>query len=308
MVRKFSQGQAVVLALLLTAVVLTVGLAVVSQSIVDVRSSTQAQEVVQAFSAAEAGIEQALLAGSAGDITGYVGNASFFVRTDSLGLNKTKFILPRGMVSGDSQTLWLVSHNAGGVLGCPCGYFQGSPEITLYWGAVGASPAPALLVDVYYKLPAGGSDYSGIRMKRYAFDDPNLARSNNFDTSINTNPGPLVIDGTSTDFLYSKTVTLPSPVTFNASDGLQMIRVKILYTTGSPQPVAFDLPNLVNGTGSNQNPGLPAQGFMPSSQGSVGQPNSPSSATIQLTSVYPFPDASGIFDYAIFGGAGSIIK
>ena len=51
-----SAGQAVIFALLLTAVVITVGLAVVSQSIVDVKTSTQSQETVKAFTAAEAGI------------------------------------------------------------------------------------------------------------------------------------------------------------------------------------------------------------------------------------------------------------
>lgn len=57
-----SSGQAVLLILLVVAVALGLGLSIMSQSTTDIRMSQQEQESARAFSAAEAGIEDALKA------------------------------------------------------------------------------------------------------------------------------------------------------------------------------------------------------------------------------------------------------
>ena len=310
-VMKFSQGQAIVLALLLTAVVLTVGLAVVSQSVVDVRTSTQSQEVVQAFSAAEAGIQQSLnqavSLGQMSPVSGNVGNGSFNATIAALGEGDEQYVFPRDMVSGDAQTLWFVSHSAGGDLGCPCSSLTSGSTFKVYWGKQGmtGSEVPALVLDVYYKSPAGGPDYSNIKVARAAYDP--AARANSF-TSSGINSAGYTLLGQ--PFGYYTTVDLGAAGlnvdTYSSSDGIQMIRARILYSTGTAQPVGFDFTGsgLVTGTNS----GLASQGFIPDSQGSVGVSGTATSATIHLTSVYAYPDPPSVFDYAIFGGAGSILK
>ena len=60
---KKQSGQALLIILLVMAVGLTVALAIVSRSVTDIRISRQEEESARAFSAAEAGIEQALIGG-----------------------------------------------------------------------------------------------------------------------------------------------------------------------------------------------------------------------------------------------------
>lgn len=55
-----NSGQVTLLVLLVMVVLLTVGLAVVSRSVTDIRISKETEESARAFSAAEAGIEEAL--------------------------------------------------------------------------------------------------------------------------------------------------------------------------------------------------------------------------------------------------------
>ena len=60
-------GQALLIVLLTLAVTLTVVLSVVSRSVTDITVSTYEEDALRAFSAAEAGIEEALLKGSIED-------------------------------------------------------------------------------------------------------------------------------------------------------------------------------------------------------------------------------------------------
>jgi len=57
---KKNSGQITLIALLVMVVLLTIGLAVVSRSVTDIRISKETEESARAFSAAEAGIEEAL--------------------------------------------------------------------------------------------------------------------------------------------------------------------------------------------------------------------------------------------------------
>lgn len=60
MSKKSERGSILAGALAITAVLLTIGLAVVSRSVTDINISTESEEAVRTFSAAEAGIEKAL--------------------------------------------------------------------------------------------------------------------------------------------------------------------------------------------------------------------------------------------------------
>ncbi|MGB9585898.1 MAG: hypothetical protein ACPL7A_00585, partial [Anaerolineales bacterium] len=61
---KKNSGQALLIILLVMAVGLTIGLAVISRSVTDIRISRQEEESARMFSVAEAGIEEALKAGA----------------------------------------------------------------------------------------------------------------------------------------------------------------------------------------------------------------------------------------------------
>lgn len=60
MLKKKSSGQVALIVLLIMVVILTIGLSLASRSITDIRISQDEKEALRAFSAAEAGIEEAL--------------------------------------------------------------------------------------------------------------------------------------------------------------------------------------------------------------------------------------------------------
>ena len=74
---KRESGQALILVLLSLSVVLTLVLYVVSRSVTDVAVSSQQEESVRAFSAAEAGIEKTLVIGTGNATPAPVGDSSY---------------------------------------------------------------------------------------------------------------------------------------------------------------------------------------------------------------------------------------
>ena len=89
-VQRGNEGQALILVLLGLAVVLTVVLFILSRSITDVAVSSSQSQSVSAFSAAEAGVEQALVIGTGGNSS--VGSASYTSQVTNVGQNNTSFI------------------------------------------------------------------------------------------------------------------------------------------------------------------------------------------------------------------------
>lgn len=306
---RHSAGQAVIFALLLTAVVITVGLAVVSQSIVDVKTSTQSQETVKAFTAAEAGIEYSLASALVGTVntqlTGTVGSATYNAKVTPLGLNQNYYILPRTMVSGDAQTLWFVSHDPNGDLACPlCATLSPvNPTFDVYFGNSITSPLPALVVDIYYKSSPGNLGYSDIKIARAAYDpDSSRQSSDKFDSPAG---GSSFTAPWGDTYPYKAIINLDTlgidQSVYKTPNGLQIIRARILYAT-TGQSVAFDF-GTVGGRSLSGGAGLPSQGFQPQSVGTI-----QNSSSIKLTSVYPWPDAFAMFDHAIFAGSGGLCK
>ena len=72
---KRQRGQTLLIVLLLLAVVLTIALSIASRSITDINVSIKEEEAARAFSAAEAGIEQALIGGP---VSGTLPNGATF--------------------------------------------------------------------------------------------------------------------------------------------------------------------------------------------------------------------------------------
>jgi len=178
-----SSGQAVLLVILGMAVVLTIVLSVVSRSVTDVSVTNVEEGSSKAFSAAEAGIER-LLIGDASFISNLdLGNNASIQSAQSLvlGEGEASFDFPDTYNSGDLATVWFVSHDDTNIqkLSCtgkPC--FNGT-SFSIHWNG-----DVAVEVSVYYDtngssgVIASTPNFSGVKVKRFAFD-PNATRRNN---------------------------------------------------------------------------------------------------------------------------------
>lgn len=120
-------GQALLIVLLSMAVVLTIVLSIFSNSVTDIAVTTSEAESLRAFSAAEAGIEKALVA--LAPQSGSFGEDAFQTSVTNFAEGLTSFAYPMDLASGDGAVLWFVSHDSNDKLSCsdsskPC--FKGS--------------------------------------------------------------------------------------------------------------------------------------------------------------------------------------
>ena len=261
--KKQNSGQALLLILLVMAAIITVVASIVSRSVTDVSISSREEESQRAFSAAEAGVEKALLnpvpiLSQNLDQSGTSFNASV---SDFAKLS-TSFVYPSELSNGDVAPVWFVSHdvNNNDSLSCsgglPC--FTGT-GINVCWGKQGTNSSqadtPAVELSAFYTRTPG--DYSTAAVVR-ATVDPNPGRrvSNAFSPP---DGGTCSISGQT--FQFQKTFTfaglgIPASV-FNTANGLQFARLKLHYNSIT-QPVGFQV---VGGQ-------LPAQGRQIDSLGS----------------------------------------
>lgn len=289
------RGQALVIIVLVMAVVLTIALSVVSRSITDINISTKDDNSSRAFSAAEAGIEQALLNGP---LTGNLPSQdSFSSEITLLASGGTELAVPLLLSSGETAPVWLVGHDDSGELACsvdkPC--FTGS-QLKVCWGEKdtpdNVSTTPAIEVSVLYTT--SDTDFSTTKIARTAFD-PHLTRTDN-NSFIKGNDGECTISGVIYEF--SKTVDLASvgvtvrPST-NVRRGPQFARLRLLYNTTQSHPVGVS----VQGSGN-----FPIQGKRVTSTGFSGE------AQRRLEVYQLYSDLPPVFDFTIFSGSGGIVK
>ena len=268
--RKNESGQALVLILLSLSVVLTLVLFILSRSITDVAVSSNQEQSVRAFSAAEAGIERSLVVGTGFASPQTIGNASYTTSVTDFALNSTDILFPSPVTSGDTVTEWFVSHAADGSLTCssgPC--FRGS-QIKVCWGNPGATfldpnKIPAVEVSVYYESSPG--EMATVNVGRAAVD-PNASRRpvNSFDAP---DGGTCIINGQA--YQFQKTITFASlgitAGSYGVDGGLQLAKIRLLYNS--------DIPHLVGTTvtGITGNDKLPSQGKRIDSSGLAGGSN-----------------------------------
>lgn len=112
-------GQAALIVLLMSAVVLTIGLATTARTVTDIKISSQLEESAKALSAAEAGIERGLTGGSCNVTAAELDNVASAACTvcnlgvDNCGLGAGNYTF--GTVEkGDVRTIWFVDHDASG--------------------------------------------------------------------------------------------------------------------------------------------------------------------------------------------------
>lgn len=288
-------GQAILLVVISLAVVMTVVLSVVARSVTDVRIAVKEEESLRAFSAAEAGVEKALVSNLTGTqtvIAEDLTNSSFTAQVSNFAQNLSEFNYPKELISGDAATVWFVSHDTGGSLVCnsgaglPC--FTGS-AIRICWGEQGTSgnsaTTPAVEAAVFFDpSPSVAGSYSDMSVARATYD-PNAGRrsSNSF---ASPDGGTCTIAGKTYQFQKNITFTdlgIPGGST-TSQNGLQLARVRLLYNTTTAQPIGVSV------TGS----GLPGQGKQISSTGNSGG----ATRKVEVYTLYPgFPS---VFDSAVF--------
>lgn len=252
---KYNSGQALLLTLFSMAVVLTIALSVISRTITDISVTTGSEDSLRAFSAAEAGVEQAIIAG-VGDSGIFANNASYTSTVSDFYSGESEFIYPFGNLSaGESGIIWFVSHDEDGnmqVCNPPTIPCYDSTKFDVCWGkpGIGLSAPPAIEVSIFYYDDLDAK----YRIYRAAID-PNSARraSNNF---IDVDSTTCTIDGTSLSYL--KTIDVGSGI-----KNLKFARIRFLYNTES-QP--FGVKASVGST-------FPSQGRKIDSQGKAGTSN-----------------------------------
>ena len=272
-------GQALVLVLLSLSVVLTIVLFVLSRSITDIAVSTSGEEAIRAFSAAEAGVEKALVLGPSG---GPIGDANFSASVESFAEGQYQFNYPLDLASGDSATIWFVSHDDSGSIICdaenPC--FSGN-QMKVCWGESGTSASssttPAIEISVFY-------DDGSIKIGRGAFDPYSGRPTSNFFSQPDS--------GTCT--ISDKTYEFQKTIDFSdlgAADELLFAKVRMFYNSDRSHGVGVD----VNFPG---NDALPSQGNLINSTGTSGE-------SVRRVEVFQsFSEPPSIFDSAVFSSTG----
>ena len=273
------RGQALLIVVLVMAVALTIGLAVVSRSITDIKISRQEEESARVFSVAEAGIEEALKLGSG--TSGTISEISYTVSETGQGGGR-EFVFPATINAGDTQTVWLVGHDNGNLT--ETGRYTGN-TIDLYWGNENQDPnqstTPALEVSVIYKE---GTSY---KLTRGAFD-PNSSRrnDNSFDEA---DVGSYSIGGKTFRFrkLGFTLLTLSGGTPY-------AIRLKLIYNNDQAQILGV----ADNNADGAQN--FPSQGKCYESTASL----STSGITRKVQQCQFHKTPPGIFDYVLFSEGG----
>lgn len=174
---KMQNGQIVLILVLMTIVGVTIGLSLISRTVQDVRISSQIEQSSRAFSAAEAGVENALKYSSAGNFTGNVtvggtsSNYQYNVQKIGGGPSGSTLVTFGLTDMNQTRTIWLADHTPGGDLDESVSYPLGQP-IYICWKD-GSGDIPAVIVTLYYK------DVGNYYVIKQAYD-PNNARGNSF--------------------------------------------------------------------------------------------------------------------------------
>jgi type II secretory pathway pseudopilin PulG len=123
---KLEHGQALLIVVLVMVIALTVGLSVAIRSITNIRTSSEDENSERAFTAAEAGIEQAFLTNSSVPLTSLSNNSSF--QTTVATLAGSDFIANNGtkILKNEPVDVWLSNY--------PDYSSPWSGNLTINWG------------------------------------------------------------------------------------------------------------------------------------------------------------------------------
>lgn len=175
-IRRKDTGQVVLLLVLITIVGLTIGLSLISRTVTDIRISSQVEQSSRAFSAAEAGVENALKAAVATGPTISINlpgaSANYSVSSVGGSTNVYAFPLTQAYML---QTLWVSGHDdtTNALLETPESSYPVDKTLEICWGS-DPNKTPALLVTLLYKDTSANT----YKISKLAFDS--IDRGNNF--------------------------------------------------------------------------------------------------------------------------------
>lgn len=223
------KGQALLIIVLVMVVALTTGLAVVGRSITNLRISNEEESSQRAFSAAEAGVEQALRTTNTGSI---ISDQSIqttpltqikSVTVTAVGGNGVgKYLLHNGALidKDDGVDVWFSNHNADGSPDFSTSK-SGVTNLRVYWGTIDnclGSVKPAAIEVI---VVTGSLSLVPVQTKRYVYDP--CSRGNSFTTP--TSGSYAVFPGKT--LAYKATIVAPPA----QIDNLLLVRVIPLYSS-----------------------------------------------------------------------------
>jgi hypothetical protein len=289
--REHERGQALLIIVLVLAVSLILVLSISTRTTTDITQTTYDENALRAFSAAEAGVEDALLknSGTGGSAVTVDSNANVSYTTDfSTPSGGQTFSHPEPALSGQSRTFWLVSHNpTTGALTCTSAACVKPAQIEVCWGSGTPNPIPAVEVSVYYDTSllsiATPNNYAGVKTIRYTADPSGARRSSN---NFSSDSGACSF--ASGTYTYSTgQINMSTPLSCTNNFGcLLMVKVRMLYNTTTAQPIGL---RIYNGSGD-----LPAQGVQISSTGTAGD------STRRVSVFRGFAEPQSVFDAGVF--------
>ena len=286
------KGQIILILIMVMIVALAIGLSVIQRSLVDVSSSTKVEESSRAFSAAEAGIERAIVANSSiGQVD--LGNNSLIAGVQKIDQPQPREALEYPPFSkAEIAQVWLADPNS---FTNPPAEFYNRQRLEVYWGDHGSDDKVALELILIY-------NDGKYQARRWYLDNSLASRNpdNNFDitaTCSNKDSEPQRPDPNSIyEYQCYKQLGNGECRTRlgNCSDndklppGLMLLRARLLYNDNSSHPFAA---NPVQGSS------LPTQASIFISTGTSGNTQR-KVRVFRLYKVLP-----SYFDYAIFSAA-----
>ncbi len=216
-------GQAALIALLVLTVATTVGLSLIARGTTDVSVTRNIEESARAFSAAEAGIEEALRMGvaTAPTFDEKLG-LSYAVSVASIsGQAAQPLVYQQKTEKGETETIWLTTHNEDGTVADATPFYT-APTIDVCWSQ--GAPMPALAVTVLYRETSDNS----YRVAKGAYDpDPSRIGTNNFLAPTATSGG--CGEGTGTTYRQTIQFSTLEPTMNPAVDVLISLRIRSVY-------------------------------------------------------------------------------
>jgi Tfp pilus assembly protein PilX len=172
---KKDSGQIVLITLLVLTIATTVALSLIGRTTTDTSITSNIEDSSRAFSAAEAGIEQALKLGVGTNgpqvLTSGDSAVTYDVSVATIGGAAGLYEFPKKTLEGTTETVWLANHAATGLI-VESAVYRGS-SIAVCWST--ESTVPALVATILYKESSDNS----YRVIKQAFDPSPVRAANN---------------------------------------------------------------------------------------------------------------------------------
>lgn len=280
---KNQSGQIIVLVLLILFLGLTVALSVVSRTLSDLKQTTVTDESSRAFSAAEAGIEEALRTGIGAPAPVDLGNKANYQVEITSASGVAEYAFPQKVAHDDTQQIWLAAHDDSGNV-VESAFADLGDKIYVEWGDSGDSEAGNTAIEISLIYKDGGDDY---KMEKWAVDPKTRS---NFETAVAC---PIAGSGDNCKigagiytFKYSKELDIAS---FRGGAKIPMaLRLRPLYNE-TPQPLGVKF--------LEAGKSFPAQGREIISTGTSG------TVTRKVKVFKSYASLPAIFDYVLFSNS-----